>query len=364
MTVPWMAINQYPDPKNSSADVHPDAAWQAVFACQVEIPPFQEWTRLRWGFNNAALLDESLERQRVFLEAQYSYPDEFGMEATDLRTLAFRFIKRPGEEILVSIVGKIHGRTQAEAMDKSSSYLSELMATIPHEYALIPASTQSEFVRVSGNDILDNGIAPLCMAQVKRMEAAPDLKRRAPILQGTWRSLPHAHEPVWRALASSSSPLLLNIVLRSTVLYEAEYDYLFKSTNEEPELDGKQPEPLTLAAWKQWSKQTIQHRLTPWKKHFYLQVHLVSPQRPSEHLLRTIGTSLTINYQSESLNGFDIVSPEPEDAPYWQTKLLDLDIIPSTSYLQHPRLSDVADLDEVMDVMRLPYSLPKTDQQE
>jgi hypothetical protein len=363
MTVPWIVINQYLDPDDSSIQSHPDSAWQALFACQVDIPPFQEWATLRWGFNAAALLEEALERQRVFLESQYSYPDEYGMEATDLRTLAFRFIQRPGEEFLVSIVGKIHGRTQAEARQSASDYLYVLKATIPHDYTLTPASSQPEFVRMSGIDILDDGNTPGCMAQIKRMEIAPDLKRRAPILQGIWRSLPHAHEPLWRSLAASSTPLLLNISLRSTVLYETEYEYLFQRASEVSEMDSKHPDPLTTSGWKTWSDQILKRRLVPWKKHFYLQVHLVSPQKLSEHLLRILGTSMTINHQSEFLTGYEIALPENEELASWQTKLKNLDIISSRSYLQHRRLAEVADLEEVSDVMRLPYSLPKTDPQ-
>lgn len=358
MTAPWMEIEKYQDPDLPLGQGYPDFAWQARFAGQVEIRSHLEWAKLRWGFNAAALLDEALERQKVFLESQYNYPDELGLETTDHRTIALRFINRPGEGLLVAVVGKVHAPTEAEVTENAASYLKELKSTIPYDYALTPAFSQTEFMRYAGEDLLDWGNNLLCVAQIKRLEFSPDLKRDTPFLQGFWRSSPHAHEQVWRSLATSSAPVLLNISLRSTALYESERAYLLSSIDEISKMDNRSTDQFTASARKQWSKHTLERRLAPWKKHFYLQVHLASTQKLSEDLFRTIGTALALNNKSDYLTGYEVVVPKPQKASYWQKKLKNLDIILSDIYLQHPRLAEVADLEEVFDVMRLPYAPP------
>jgi hypothetical protein len=67
---------------------------------------------------------------------------------------------------------------------------------------------------------------------------------------------------------------------------------------------------------------------------------------------------MALNNKSEVLTGYEVVLPKQQKAPYWQAKIKNLDIILSDIYLQHPRLAEVADLEEVFDVMRLPYSPP------
>jgi len=358
MTDPWIELEKSQDPDFPYGQSYPDSAWQARFACQVNIPSHQEWAKLRWGFNAAVLFDEALDRQRIFLESQYNYPDELGLETPDRRTLALRFINRPGEGLLVAAVGKIHGSTETEAADSAIAYFNELKSTIPYDYRSVPAHSRTEFVQLSGEDILESGHCPLCMAQIKRLELSPDLIRDTPFLQGFWRSSPHAHEQIWRSLSASFQPVLLSITLRSTVLYEPERAYLLKSINEISKMDDRSIDQFTVSALKQWSKYTLERRLAPWKKLFYLQVHLASPQKLSEHLFRTIGTSTALNNKSEILTGYEVVSPKEQIEPYWQRKLKNLDIILSDIYLQHPRLAEVADLEEVFDVMRLPYTPP------
>ena len=41
--------------------------WQATFAFQVFHRPAEESLAMRWGFNAGALLDEALDRNRLFI---------------------------------------------------------------------------------------------------------------------------------------------------------------------------------------------------------------------------------------------------------------------------------------------------------
>lgn len=358
MTAPWIEIKEYQDLDFPAGRSELDSAWQALFACQVLIPSHAEWIRFKWGMNAYFLLEESLERQRLFLESQYAYPDELGREAKDLRTLALRFTNRPGEGLLVAVLGKIHAPTEAEAQESGFSYYNELQATFPHDYRLVPACTPSEFGWMAGEDILESRDQQFQAAEIKRMEFCPDPNRASLFLQGFWRSAPHAHEQIWRSLAASHVSLLWNITLRSTVIYKEEREGLLKISEEKHRSEEQTSTQFQGSPFTQWKKDIFGHQLAPWKKLFYLQMHLASSHKLNENLFRTIGTSLTFNSKGEPLPGYQVVKPGQNETGIWQRRLKNLDIIFSDSFLQHPRLSEVADLNEVFEVMQLPYSPP------
>ncbi len=52
-------------------------------------------------------------------------------------------------------------------------------------------------------------------------------------------------------------------------------------------------------------------------------------------------------------------SRQTEEQAIWQKKLENLDFIRANSYLTVPRLSEIADMEEVFSVMRIPYSPPE-----
>jgi hypothetical protein len=66
-----------------------------------------------------------------------------------------------------------------------------------------------------------------------------------------------------------------------------------------------------------------------------------------------------LGQNGESLPGYQIVFPRSGEDISWRRKLRNLDVIFFGSYLPAPRLSEIADLDELAAVMRLPYSPPE-----
>jgi hypothetical protein len=359
MADPWIEVREYQGPDYPASLRNSEHDSQAFFACQVEVPVHQEWAKLKWGFNVQSLFDEAQERQRLFLESQYALPDEFGMEPADQRTLAYRFIKRPGEKLLVAIIGKIHARSRKDAAESAISYYREIKSTFPYDYGVFPAVTQTEYDRLSGKEILACDSEQAAIAQIRRMEFPIYLKGRSPCLQGIWRSGSRAHEQIWRALGISPAAVLLNISLRSTVIFDDERDAYAKSVGESPAHPKEPLNQLTTPSLKQWLQEAAERRLAPWKKFFYLQVHLLSTQRLSDHLFRTIGTALTLHGKGKSIPGYMVTVPQEKDNLSWRKKLQDLDVILTGSFLPSPRLSEVADLEEVFDVMQLPYSPPE-----
>jgi hypothetical protein len=231
------------------------------------------------------------------------------------------------------------------------------MSTFPYDYKLVPAETEAEFVQISGQDLLDRNPGQLDLAQVKRLEMPLSLVPNSPSLQGVWRSGQRAHEQIWRSLASSPDPVMLSISLRCTVLYEKEREKLLRF---EEKISALRDQPLnqqTLSGMQHWNRKQMERCLAPWTRFFYLQVHVVSTCKLNGNLLRTIGAALTSDSSGDSLPGYQILSPE--QAQVWQNRLKDLDTIFTESYLPVRRLSEVADLEEVFAVFRLPYSPPE-----
>lgn len=358
MNTPWIESSRVTDQEKQVGTHVSDYDWQALFACQVGIRSHEEWAKLKWGFNALALFDEFLERQKLFLEANYSIRNEMRLENPDQQTLVFRYIQRPEEGVRLTILGKIHARTEAEAARNAAAFYRGIHSTFPYDYHLIPACTRQEFLRFSGQDILDDKENDSGIAQIRRAEipAVPD--RKSPFLQGLWQTGAHAHESIWRSLASAPNPVLMNVLLRSTILYEREQSMLLKGDREISEIEEGLVNPKTLTTIQEWSARYTERRLMPWKKFFYLQVHLASSGTLDEHICRIIGTSLTLTAGKDGLPGHQVIVPKRDEESIWRKQLTNLNLTLSNSRLSLPRLADIADLDEVFAVIRLPYSPP------
>ena len=359
MDAPWIYVEQYQDEENQAGPGFSEYIWQALFACQIVVRSHQDWFKLKWGFNALALFDETLERQRLFLELQHVITNESGIEHPNHRTLAFRYTHRPGDGLVLAILGKIHARTKAEAMESSMALYRELKSTFPYDYTLTPACSREEFVHLSGWDILDNSDDLSDLAQIRRSEKPILSARRSPFLQGFWQSNARAHEQIWRSLAASLHPLFMNISIRSTILYPKELEKLSKSADAISETDASLVNKETFLAMKRWNELHTERRLAPWKKFFYLQIHLASTRKLDENLFRIIGTTLTLENDQQHSLGYQVVAPRSDTQLDWRKKIRNLDIIFSDSQLSVPRLAEVADLDEVFAVTRVPYSPPE-----
>lgn len=357
MSSPWIDVKQYHDQDNLTGSDSSEHAWQAVFAFQVGIRPHQDWAKMKWGFNAQALFDEALERQKLFLTSQYSIQNEWGMENPDQRTLALRLISRPGEALLVAVIAKVHARSETEAIQKGLAHHRELSSTFPYDYTL-KATDREEYKQVTGRDILEE-TGNLHIAQVRRMEIPLRPATRAPMLQGLWQAGPRAHEQIWRLLAMSPQPIILNMVMRSSVLYERERLLVLENARRIDNFKDDSMDHPTLSALKEWNNKYKERRIHPWKKLFQLQVQVASSGKIDENVFRILGTSLTLSPDGQASPGYHVLQPADQENAMWQKKLENLDFIRANSDLTVPRLSDIADLDEVFSVMRIPYSPPE-----
>jgi len=140
-----------------------------MFAFQIGIRSFDERLKLKWGFNSAVLLEEALDRQKLFIESQlYNNPMDNRIEQ---RTLALRCICVPKSGLLLGLVAKVLAESQEKAQSFALNYLRELESIFPYDYTVRPATSMEEFNRLTGKEILSKCNVPTSIAQIRRFES-------------------------------------------------------------------------------------------------------------------------------------------------------------------------------------------------
>jgi hypothetical protein len=187
------------------------------------------------------------------------------------------------------------------------------------------------------------------------------LNNHLPYLQGLWQSGGRAHEQIWRSVIAAQNKILVNVMLRPTILYDNELEIYSNLASEIANYQSVDNNPKIFNAYKEWCENYIKRRLTPWKKFFYLQFHVASTGDISEDFIRSIGTVLTQNSAGQTLPGYQAVRPSLRKRKEWGEKVYNMNITSLGSQLLVPRLSEVADLEEVFSAIRIPYSPPESD---
>lgn len=354
----WVEVLQSPDQSDIPTPGASGYPWQALFACRVGVLDHQRWTGLRWGFNAGVLFDESLERQKLFLESQHSLDSELGLEYPAIRAFAFRYINT-NDGLLITLIGKVSAKTKEQVEISAGDYYHELKSTFPYDYSLSPAISRDEFLAITGSELLLGSGDQMDIVQIKRCEVPIPVNRNLPYLQGLWQSSGRAHEQIWRSLTAAQGKVLVNIVLRPTVLYDNDLEIYSNIASEVAKYQPGENTQKAFNAYKDLYENFTKRRLTPWKKFFYLQIHIVSIGNINENFIRSAGTTLTQNLQTSSLlHGYQAIRPPPKKKKEWGGKIHGLYLTSWGSQFPNPRLSEVADLEEVYSVVRIPYSPP------
>ena len=330
--------------------------WQATFAFQVFHRPAAEWLAMRWGFNAGALLDEALDRYRLFIESQSV--SEAGLLANEQSadfTLTIRGINLPGEGLQMALLGKANASEKAQAQQAARDYAREIFSIFPHDFFLQPAEEKADHDRLYGKNFFAK--SPQAAAIQRAMVLIPPLEKHQ-YFSGVWQSSSRANEQVWRALSNMPKTAMLNITIQPSILYESEKKMLLdaKSTIAElkaepsPKKEDKSEERVH-SDHLTWAENYIKRRLTPWKKFFQLQVHILVDGPVDDNLLRSIGATLTRDISDNLLPGFQILRPNSkEDEKEWRERIRVLDFVTTSMHI-----NDIADVDEVFDVFRLPF---------
>lgn len=331
-------------------------SWQAMFACQVGIRPFKEREQLKWGFNAAVLLEEALDRQKLFLEAQlHNNPIE---TSTEQRALALRCVCEPGKGLLLAVIGKAMAESQEQARASALSYLREVEAIFPYDYTLRAMASQAAFERLTGRKILENCKNPNSIACIRRFESPLQTSKGTCLVIGLWQTEKRSDEQIWRALAHYPHGILLNISLSPTLLFEAERQALLEVQRAVKTPDAASAKEPYLQHYEQWIDPFVNRFISPWNKFFYLQVHVVSSAAIDEYLLRSVGSAITRDTPGQSIPGFQVVRPASNgEAVEWSRQIAALDIVQANTQFLLSRLSELASLEEAHAVFRFPYPL-------
>jgi hypothetical protein len=354
---PWIEIEHLSkgikQPQKVSS-IEQKYTWQAMFACQIRIRPYEERVKLKWGFNEAVLLEEALDRQKLFLESQLSYnPIDKQIEQ---RTLSLRCICLPKSGLLLGLVAKVLAESQEKAQLLALTYLREIEAIFPYDYTIHPASSVEEFNRLTGREILENCNDPASIAQIRRFEQPLRTSKGVFRILGLWQTSPRSDEQIWRALANYPNELLFSVTLCPTALYEEERRALLemKKTGQAAQ-DAPTGEPYLLN-FENWIEPFIDLHISPWNRYFFLQIHMASPHIIDDYVFRSIGSAITRDSAEQASPGFQVDHPANNDnVTEWREHLDCLNIIRVNKGMFLPRLSELASLEEAHAVFRLPY---------
>jgi len=331
MKNPWIEIVQSPDLSDIPTPGSSNYPWHAMFACQLGVMDHQSWAGLRWGFNAGILFEEALERQRLFLESQHSYDVEQGLEFSAIRAIAFRFINMD-RGLSIVLIGKVTAKTKEQVEVLAFDYFRELTSTFPYDYILAPATTRDKFNEVTGFELFTENDDCLDVVQIKRCENPIPANRKLPFMLGLWQSGGRSHEQIWRSLVSAKQRIIFNVILRPTVLYDNDMAIYANLSSEFENYQPDKENEKVFHLYKEWYENFIVRRLTPWKKYFYLQFHIVSSDVINENLIRSIGTVLTQSLQmqnpkSQILHGYQIVRPPLKRRREWAEKIYNMHIV-------------------------------------
>jgi len=300
--------------------------WQAFFAFQVSHLVYADWLKMKWGFNTGVLLEEALDRGKLFIEAQAFNETEHYIEMAFEQSLALRVINFPEEGVQTALIGKISAPVEREEEIRRAgrNYAREIQATFPCDFILKPAEQKEKFDELFGSDLLSKN---LNVAQIQRGNA---YHQNATYIPALWQASARSNEQIWRSISEMPKKTLLNITIKPS-FFSAKKFYL----EEKGETDNNLLEKI------------IEKRLIARKKYFLLQVHLATNDVLDKNLLRTIGTSLTRDSSNTLLPSYRVRRNIP---PEWYKKILEMDLLNISNHLE-----DLADIEETNAVFRLPH---------
>ena len=363
---PWIEVKQLPQSiKYQHKDPSSDQkfAWQAMFACQIGIKPYEERLKLKWGFSPAFLLEEALDRQKLFIESQLFNNPVDGQN--EHRTLALRCIGIPESGLRLGLVAKVMADTDEEANLLAQNYFREIEAVFPYDYTIRPANSIEDFNRITGRQLLSTNNNQTSVVQIRRFEQSLQTSEGAFRVIGLWQTAMRSDEQIWRALAKHPREVLLNISLCPATLPEGDRRTLLGMKQVANSTQDKATDEPYLKNYDAWIDPYIDRHASPWNKYFYLQVHLAARINIDEYLFRSIGSAITRDNIELTAPGFQVICPSNHnEAIDWCKHLDNLEFISLSNNMFLPKLSELASLEEAHAVFRFPYppelDLPNT----
>ncbi len=297
------------------------AGHHALFAARVMVEPYEVLAQRKWGWIERDLLDEVLDRQRRFIASLHDVGLQSVFPNIHLRTVALRYVASGNSrQIDVILVGKVFASEPEQARASALTWYEEIEALIPRDYSLVPLVSEQEFMRQSGQELLETTSTQV--VEVRRFETFRLGPRQQAVMETDYLVYPflwhrHGMEQVWQAMASQRALSVVSVTLRPTYLYEAEEFHLARlyqaatetaiSENVAERILGEQA--ATIYA----------DYLCSWKQPFLVRVQIVVSQRIPGALARATGCALAYGTLTGSgqeefpFPGYEIVVPDEEE---------------------------------------------------
>lgn len=337
----------------------PGKGWHAQFAASIQIRPFKELERLKWGFNFGSLLEEVIDRQRLFIESQH-FPGEPVQEPEEGRTLALRCLNDPeAAQLRLSLLVKVHASTRQRAHAFALQTWQEIQSIFPYEYTLVPALDQIQFQRLTGWEWLQEIREQFTLVEIERFEGRLSTGSERLYLLGTWKNSLVANEQTWRVLAGASQRILMTVILRPTVLYDYDVAAL-QAIAEFAEKIRQGPVNPALLPYLNNATAVYRKMAETLRHPFLARVVLASPDGIPEYIPRDIGYAMThLDKPEPSTPGFQICVPKSEEEiTDWKRLLfwIEPEALPRNGIDERfQRLRSLVNVSEAISLFRLPF---------
>jgi len=337
-----------------------EPVYHALFASEIRIRSRDVRDKLKWGWNWGALLEEAIDRQRLFIESQHFLAEPGQIVPFECRTLSLRYLHDPRfPDLQMGIVAKVIGDTEDSARIAAIQHWRQIQSTFPHDYALIPATSEQDYYRLVGQSLIEDAIDPGAYAEVQRFEGVISTGEQRFYLLGSWHISVRANEQIWRVLSGSGQRVLLDILLFPTVLTEAELATLQLVTQHIDKI-AQDVDLITVQPYARFAAEHYKKQLQFLRRPYIVQMRLVAPGGLPAYIPRTIGFALTHNQDRElAMPGFQVIHPQTQvDTEMWrrQLSLLEPDIQSDHSKdKRFARIRKMSDAYEANVLFRLPY---------
>ena len=333
--------------------------WHAQFALAIKIRKFDELVKRKWGFDFSALLNEVLDRQRLFIESQH-FPGEPRVQPPENRTLSLRFIHDAiGRRIRPYLIIKVQAGDREAALELASETWQEMTSIFPYDYILEPVPDRAAFLKASGWDWICESNDTDSFLEIDRYEGVMSTGQEMLYLLGSWKESMIGNEQIWRTLAGANQLILINILLRPVVLYDYEVAILKSIADHAETLDKETVHPAYLP-YIDCAVENYRRMAANLRHPYLIRIHLASAQAIPDYVPRTIGHALThTDKPGVDTPDYQVVSPSSaEELSAWKQLLLWLEpeaFSPIGYDARFSRLRNLVDAQEAVSLFRLPF---------
>ena len=291
----------------------------ALVAARVQPERYEVLAERKWGWIEGDLLDEIQDRVGRFIACQHDVGLQSVLSDVHLRTLGLRYVSSgDSQQLDIILISKVFAPEREAARALALNWFEEISLLLPHDYGLVPLVSQQEFMRHSGQALLEAQSA--LSAEIRRFETFRLRPRQEDVQETDYLVYPflwhrHAMEQVWQVMASHPAPAVVSMTLRPAYLYEAEEFYLgqlYEAATEAANSENAAERILGEQATSIYAEY-----LRSWKHPFLARVQITASEKIPPALARVTGCALAYGSGSGQENyafpGYEVLVPDADE---------------------------------------------------